>query len=364
MKKIALISDIHIGHPANPPDKYFTQLNEIFFKPMEDFKPDIIFDLGDTTHTKLFLHSDDASLFLLYGQKIKSLAKDVLIVFGTYSHLFECYKAYNHLIDEHFRIIYRAENLLFSDLNLLILPEEYDKNDSYYEKFFNLNNKYDFILGHGMFAHIGYYIKDLTNIIQSKHAKVWNYKQFENLFYGGCYFGHIHQNSEYHDIIYPGSFSRTCFGEEQDKGYYILEYDEIKKKIIKKEFIKNYLAPTYKDIYIKELPTTNLDDLLKTLRKHSEENYKIRIIINENITDEVLNNIIAFSKNHNNTSILKKMPKNLTEKEEKEKEKRETINSEIEKYKDKDFFAITKEIAKEKYNMDFSIDEINNILNN
>ena len=331
MKKIAIISDIHIGHSGNPPDKYFEQLNEIFFKPMKDFKPDFIFDLGDTTHTKLFLHSDDAALFLEYGKRIKSLSKSVLIVFGTYSHVFECYKAYSHLIDSNFRIIYKAENLLFNDLNLLILPEEYDKNDKYYEKFFKNIIKYDFVLGHGIFSHIGYYIKDLSNIIQSKHAKVWNYKDFESISYGGCYFGHVHQHSDFHNIIYPGSFSRTSFGDEKVKGYYIIEYDEELKKIVKKEFIINNLAPNYKDIYIDDLPLNNINNLMKSLRKHSEENFKIRIIVNKNIEDSILNNLIAFTRNHSNSSIIKKIPRILSEKDEKEKEKREMINKEIKK---------------------------------
>lgn len=359
MVKIAMITDIHIG--AQETDKLYNQLKNCFYEPMKEYKPDIIFDLGDTTHTKLFIHSDDAALFLDYGATIKSLAKDVLIVFGTYSHVYESYKVYKHLIDEHFRIIYKAEDVDINKLNILVLPEEYDVGKDYYDKFFN--KKYDFIIGHAMFAHIGYYIKDLTNIIQSKHAKVWKWEEFTDKSYGGCYFGHIHSPSDYKGITYPGSFSRTCFGEEEPKGILLIEYDEIKKKIKKKEFIENTLAPKYKDIYVKDLPK-DLDSLNKHLRKESEENFKIRVIIDENIEESYLNNIMGFTKSHLNTSIIKKIPKILTEKEEKAKEKEAMILEKVNKYKNKDFYEITKTIAKEQYFIDFTNEEINEILNN
>ena len=361
MKKIALITDIHIG--SQDTDILYNQLKTCFYEPLKDFSPDLIMDLGDTTHTKLFIHSDDAALFLDYGHRIKELSKYVLIVFGTYSHVYESYKVYKHLIDKDFRVIQKADIINLADLEILVLPEEYDVSKDYYDKFLNNNKIYDFIVGHAMFTHVGYYIKDLTNIIQSKHAKVWNYKELQNKSYAGNYFGHIHAPSEYKGITYIGSFSRTCFGEDDPKGFYIIEYNEIKKKIIKKEFIENTLAPKYKDIFIKDLPS-DLEKLMKYLRKESEENFKVRVIIDENIDESIINNIIGFTKTHNNTSIIKKMPKILTEKEEKAKEKEALIIEKINKYKNKDFYEITKQMAKEKYNIDFTNEEINEIVNN
>lgn len=361
MKRIALITDIHIG--SMDTDSLYNQLKTCFYEPVEEFKPDLIMDLGDTTHTKLFVHSDDAALFLDYGHRIKSLAKNVLIVFGTYSHVYESYKLYQHLIDENFRVINKASIINMTDLEILVLPEEYDVPKDYYDKFLKNDNKYDFIIGHAMFTHIGYYLKDLSNIIQSKHAKVWNWKELENKSYGGNYFGHIHSPSNYKNITYIGSFSRTCFGEEDSKGIYLIEYDEIKKEIKKKEFIENTLAPSYKSIYVKDLPK-DLESLMNFLRKESEENFKLRIIINEDIDDSYLNNIIGFTKNHLNTSIIKKMPKILSEHEEKIKEKETSIMEKVNKYKDKDFYEITKTMLNERYNLQITNEEINEILNN
>lgn len=361
MIRISTIGDIHVG--SHNTESLYNQLEKEFFNVMKDFKPDLLVNLGDITDHKLLMNSLDAELFLDIGYKMKEYSKQVFVVSGTLSHDQFQTRLYKHLLSETFRIFYKAEIAYLDNLSFLILPEEYDLKENYYDRFFDNTQKYDFVFGHGMFSHVGSYARNLSNIIQSKHAKVWNWKEFENKVYGSVIFGHIHIGSEYKNIIYPSSFSRDSFGEEDPKGFYIFEYDEIQRKIIKKEFIENKIAPKYKDIKISKIPEiSDINDFLKYLRNESENNYKVRIVIDKDISDEYYNNILAFIKNFNNTTMIKKIPKQLTEKDIKQKEKIEEINSTLLKFRDKNFYEITQILLKEKYNKDITVEEINQIL--
>lgn len=364
--KIAVITDIHIG--SQDTDNLYKQLKESFFEYVKDYKPDLIVNCGDTTDHKILINSLDAELLMDLGKMMKEAAKDVVIVHGTLSHDMLVYKAaYKHLIDSHFQIFYKASIAHVDKLNLLILPEEYDLKNGYYDQFFNNKITYDFVFGHGMFSHVGAYAKKLLSLNYStKHARVWDWKEFQNNVYGNVVFGHIHTGSEYKNIIYPGSFSRSSFGEEEPKGFYIFEYDENKHVVIKKEFIENKLAPKYKDVFSEDLQNLEIDDLMKTLRKYSEENFKIRIVINTQVSESFIQNINAFVKNVNNANIIKKIPKDILylESSQKEKEKIDVINEKLEKFKNKDFYEITKMLSFENFGVEFTNDEINSILNN
>lgn len=359
MIRLATIGDIHVG--ACNSESLSDQLENEFFKYMRDFKPDYLINLGDITDHKLLLNSLDAELFLEIGYKMKEVSKEVIIVNGTLSHEQFQTRLYKRLIDQRFRIIYRAEVLHFNHLEFLILPEEYDLKNDYYKDFLNPKNKYDFVFGHGMFSHVGNYARNLSSIIQTKHARVWDWKDFQNNVYGFVVFGHIHIGSIYKNIIYPSSFSRDSFGEEEPKGFYIFEYDEIKKKVIKKEFIENKLAPKYKDIKVSDLPT-DIESLFEVLREFDENSFKLRIVIDIPIDDSLNNNLQAFAKNRPQVSIIRKIPKHLTKTEELEKEKSERIHEKLNRFKGLDFFEITKMLAKEQ-DLNISTEEINQMLN-
>ena len=362
MVKIATIGDIHIG--TQDTNFLYKQLKNIFFDYMDDFKPDLIVNLGDTTDHKILMNSSDAELLMDIGKMMKDAAKDVIVIHGTLSHDMIVYKsAYKHLLDNHFRIFYKAEKCYLNNLSLLILPEEYDLKDDYYDKFLEKDIMYDFVFGHGLFSHAGFYAKKMLNG-NNKHAKVWDWKDFDKKVYGNVVFGHIHIGSEYKNIIYPSSFSRNSFGEEEPKGFYIFEYDDKKRKVVKKEFIENTLAPKYKDIFVKDLIGLNVEDLLKKLRYESENNFKIRIVIDEDIDETLKQNILAFIKNSDNTSLIKKYIKNKQSDVPKEvQEQYDLIDKELAEYKNKDFYEITKLYALKNFGVEYTNEEINSIIN-
>lgn len=367
MKRIVCVGDIHIG--SQKTEELSKQLENVLYPFLKDYNPDLLVNLGDTSHYKLMLNSNDSVLYIDLGYKLKELSKNVLIVGGTLSHDMAQFRIYNNLIDKNFRVIYRADNILLSDLNILVLPEEYDLPLDYYDNFFKKNMKYDFAFGHGMFDFVSFIPKKLLNIVNSKHARIWKVTEFDKILYGLCVFGHIHIKSKKSNIIYPGSFSRFCFGEDEDKGFLAIEYDEKKRKVIKKEFIKNNLAPSYKDIFTSDLIklTKNTEEMLKYLREIAENNFKFRVVINTpNLDEGIRNNIDGFVKQTNNGSIIKKLPKEcqiLESNDIKKIEKQKIINEKIEKFSNLDFYELTKLYAKEEMKRNIDNDFIDKCLN-
>ena len=102
--------------------------------------------------------------------------------------------------------------------------------------------------------------------------------------------------------------------------------------------------------------------LLKALRKYSEDNDYIRIIIDKPISEEHYNNILSFVKNHENTSVVNKLPKRLAIVDESEEEKASIYYERLKKYKGMDFIEITKNVAKDLYGEEFTTEEINNAI--
>lgn len=367
LKRIVCIGDIHIG--SQKTEMLSEQFDKILYPFLKDYKPDLLVNLGDTSHYKLMLNSNDSVLYIDLGYKFKELAKNVLIIGGTLSHDMAQFRIYNNLIDNNFRVIYQADNILLSELNLLVLPEEYDLPNNYYDNFFNKDKKYDFVFGHGMFDFVSFIPKKLLNIINSKHARIWKVEEFKDIIYGLCVFGHIHIGSSKGNVIYPGSFSRFSFGEDEPKGFLAIEYDEKKKKVIKKEFIENTLAPSYKDVFTDDLLKFSNDTtkMLNYLREMSENNFKFRVVINTpNLDEGIRNNIDGMIKQTANGTLIKKLPKEyqiLETNDIKRAEKYKTINEKVEKFSNLDFYELTKMYAKEELKRDIDNDFIDNCLN-
>ena len=144
-----------------------------------------------------------------------------------------------------------TEEELLPGLNVLYIPEEQvlDKSE-YYSEYFNNIDKYDYIFGHGIVREV---MKELCvhidKVKENKKRKkppVFNSVELSKICKGQIYFGHYHMNQEYDNKIFSiSSFSRWRFGEEERKGYYMLECNPSKEKY-KQLFIENTIADSYK----------------------------------------------------------------------------------------------------------------------
>jgi hypothetical protein len=151
-------------------------------------------------------------------------------------------------------IRYCEEEDLFPDCKVLYIPEEhlYNKGE-YYEKFLSEPKKYDYIFGHGVIREVmkeAAIISDNSNSNRKK-VPVFSTGELTYACKGQVYYGHYHIHTNINDtVFYVGSFNRWCFGEEEPKGFYIIEknideYDEVDYDF---DFIENDLAEVYKTI--------------------------------------------------------------------------------------------------------------------
>jgi DNA repair exonuclease SbcCD nuclease subunit len=354
--KIALIADIHLG--AIDIEIYQNELNW-FINWVKENEIDCVVILGDLFDRKIPMTSKDSSFSHIFLNNLKNLGITVIIEQGTLSHDLNQLDNFAYLEDSRFRI-YRTtkiDNVLGMDI--LHIPEEYeDDKDSYYNKYLNI--KVDHAWGHGQFDFAGFWA---SKSIIRKNKIIWSVSDFKNV-KGLVDFGHVHIRMEKGICGYPGSFSRFQFGEEDPKGFYYRKYDIINHKVIEKKFIENKEASLYKTINFRDLPEKDIEFLAKM----SQKCHKIRVIIDSDITQSRFEVLKGYTP-VNPKIIVEKRIKGFSLKEHEEStkesdERKKERNIMLERYKDMDIFSLTKTLAKEKYNVDITNDDINKVFTN
>lgn len=352
---IAGIADIHFG--AHEPKLLWKQL-EWLVNYLKELKPDIVVILGDLFDKKLMLNSENVIYANKFIQCLIDLKGTVVIEHGTLSHDFYQTDTYSHLLSNKFRMYKTVtyDNIL--GLKVLHIPEEYESDKNEYYKDY-LNKDIDFVWGHGQFDFAGFWAK---REVGKKNKIIFTVDDFKNV--KGCVdFGHVHIHMEKGNCGYPGSFSRSSFGEEDPKGFYIRKYDLSKRKLIVKEFVKNPLAPVYKTIYYKDIDPKN--DIGESIKKHLSKCYKLRLIIDSDIDEKIFNDIKAIEFS-NPSLVIDKRIKGFsleeTLKETKEvEERRSKRQSILSKYEGMDLISLTQSIAKEKFDVNITSEDINRV---
>ena len=263
--KGALIADIHFG--ALPIDELYDEL-QIFLNYIDEKPIDFIIILGDWFDRKLNMNSRDAKFSTIAFERICQIAMNnnikVRMIQGTESHdnnqleILEIL-AKNKQID--FKVFYEVgEEELFPNFNVLYIPEEYIT--SFDEKYGEYVNKtYDMIFGHGVIQEVKFaaYLQQTEKTM--KKAPIFKSNMLTNMCLGPIFFGHVHTRDVFHDrVYYVGSYSRWVFGEEDDKGFYVVKYDADNKEYDTK-FIINDKAKKYDtlEIYDKDTGFYKLD---------------------------------------------------------------------------------------------------------
>lgn len=242
-RRILLFADLHIGSIKNIPYVYNTITN-IFDKEIQLRKIDAVIFLGDYFHQLFKCNSEYIRLAINIMSYLMLLCRrkniKVRMIYGTESHDSDQYGIFSFFekcSDFDFKVITtaQAENLFFN-CKVLYLPEEYvyDKNE-YYGKL--LKDRYDYIFGHGV-------IQEGMPMFKSPITKEKGVPVFKSAELGRiskvCVFGHQHIYTDMGDnVYYLGSLFRNSFGEDQAKGYGIIEDDQL-------TFIENTDVYTYK----------------------------------------------------------------------------------------------------------------------
>ena len=371
--KGVMIADIHFG--ALPVERLYNEL-EIFLDFIEKKSLDFIVILGDWFDKKINLNSKDAKYSTVFFERICQICIDndikLRIIQGTESHdnsqleVLEIL-AKNKPVD--FKVFYEVEEEeLFPDFNVLYVPEEYINSiDEKYGKY--MNKKYDMIFGHGMIQEVKFAALIQSSETTMKKAPIFKSKMLCDMCYGPIFFGHIHTKGIFNDrLYYVGSYSRWKFGEEEDKGFYYVKYENDTKEFEAK-FIVNDKAMKYDtiEIYEKEsgfykLNTENQIKYIQNLIQSFEYDFlRLQFYIpqgyeNENLLINMVNE--SFGK-YKNLKLDFKVNSKIKSKREVE----EKINLLLDKYgfifdnKIDTYTKINKFIL-EKYNKDISVEKI------
>ena len=280
MSKILFLNDLHIGsHKDNKQLK--KELKEIVFKTIKKSKPKLVVMGGDLFHKKLSKNSDESFLsdwFITMLVKICIKRKIYLrIIKGTISHDYNQLNSYENLQDSDgiFRLIRSVEVEILFKRKILFIPEEYPIDwKEYYSEY--LDNKYDFIFGHGTFDFASWKQQQILSETPIQSAPVFDSEVFSPLA-KLIVFGHIHIFMKKKNIIHSASFSRNSYGEEKDKGMILITYFEKTKKVKYKRII-NHLAPTFKTVNLKNKEFTSPEKIIDYINKKKEIYDNVRII--------------------------------------------------------------------------------------
>lgn len=383
------LADIHFG--GLNADSLYNQLKEGVMKTIKELPIlDYIIINGDLTDMKLSMNSPHAKRLLQFIHEIKELVLEkkecstkIRIIKGTDSHDNQQLELLHSILQgSDYKIITTVESeYLFDDFHVLYIPEEYMSDmEEYYKDYLdfseNAEAKYDMICGHGMVNEVAFIAKTQESEITMPKAPIFNTKVLLRNCRGPIFFGHIHTRQTIRErFYYIGSYTRWAFGEEDEKGFYIVSHTP-ETSNYKIEFKKNKLAMEYVTVeidvnnsifkknnsivdqvsYLQEIVTGLCKDFIR-LKINIPEDYEESQLFTNTVS-------IVFNKYKN---VKLKIINNT--KLRKEKQIEDTVNILLDKYS----FLFEKNISheekickfiKEKFNMNIPLDRIREYLYN
>jgi DNA repair exonuclease SbcCD nuclease subunit len=308
-----------------------------------------------------------SSFFLQLYELLVKNEKYLLYVNGTISHDNNQIYVFQEYLNNYFRIysnltidtLFMLEN--DESLNFLFIPEEYPKDkDIYFELIKEECEKYVPVMafGHGTFDFTSFESQKIMSEKQLNTAPIFDSEFMSSLVSGQILFGHIHSPLEWKNkIIYANSFSRNCFGEEEDKGFLIF-YIDIENKTTETKRVINIYAPEYKTIDLSdyEFEKMPVEEKIKFIKKQKEIYPNLRIIDTKNVSSvdsQILQSAFKFDNNIKIESNYKRVKKEVSEEDEK---------FDFVLKRSLPFPEIVQKFIKISYNKDLSLKEIEEIL--
>ncbi len=320
--RILIFADIHIGSIKDTTYVY-NVITDIIEKEIIFKKTDVVVIAGDYFH-KILKGNDEyiTCAINVMTYLVRACAREktkIRIVYGTESHEMNQYRILNPhtmLVDIDMKVIHTVTEEIIGDKSFLFIPEEYieDKHD-FYKEYLYSGKHYDYIFGHGVILEGMPMINPISSD-KNKEKHVASFKSGELASASDiCIFGHFHCHTDMGDnVYYLGSLFRDSFGEEEPKGYGIIE----DKKFT---FIENKDAYVFKTYDLGEMSNSiqyfNKEELIKTVNQIKEENkeifsgdktgkIRIKITLPENVETEVKEILHDILFSEKNVSLLMK----------------------------------------------------------
>lgn len=289
---IVTIGDIHFG--AMDSKILLKELREEFLDRLKQMPIiDMIVITGDTYDHKLSLNSNHTKACFSFMRELCDIAvaknAAVRVIKGTLSHdndQLDNLHMFSDMCD--FKIINALEGEFFRGSNILYMPEEYlDDDESYYDEW--VNTTWDLIFGHGMIKEAAFIAHKQESAITMKKAIILKTEKMLDVCKGIILFGHIHTAGKYKKrFYYGGSFSRWCFGEEEDKGFNIVYYNPEHPEKVKVEFMVNKQARIFDTVTL-DIRSSDIERVCETIKNAIDMTHydKKRVIVN--LSEEISN---------------------------------------------------------------------------
>lgn len=266
---LAVLGDVHLGHPNTPTDWILKNLKRIFPDNAETAELDFIIIEGDLFDRLLYLNNSFLGEIQFWVIRLLVLCKKhdiaLRILEGTPGHDMKQSELFVSLNDA-YQIgcdVRWVEKLSFekherTGTTFLYLPDEYGPPDVCYEDAVrclkeNGVSQVDFVVMHGQFD---YQLPPHVN--EKAHTStLWQPLAKYNVFVG-----HVHQHSQNGNIIAAGSFDRLVHGDESAKGHVRVTVSPTEHSI---RFIENRNAKRYDTIDCRNLP---VEAAVERIRAH------------------------------------------------------------------------------------------------
>ena len=314
----AHIADIHMG--ATVPKLQFDILKEQFIDYLEQLPIlDIISIDGDIFDHKFMANSNAVMYACEFIELLIGICRKknttLIIIAGTALHDADQLKLFYHYREQaDIRIVEQAQFEFIKGKNVLIIPELYNMGSDYYNKFLRNGSYYDACYMHGTFKG-SIYGKDIADL-NSDREPVFSIEDFAYC-KGPIISGHVHTSGCFNKhFYYCGSPYRWKFGEEEDKGFFILLHNiKTMKYCMHFEPITSFRYDTINLDYMLQSDPQKIIEEIRARREQGIEYIRVQFTKNNENTLAVVrsyfrnNPNVRIDANFKNDSVIKETSK-------------------------------------------------------
>jgi len=263
--RIAFLTDVHMGHPKVPANIAHDNLKRYLYPHLENI--DVLLLGGDFFDDVLTLDIGAGYHATLIIDELCTMAKQrnflIRVLRGTWSHDRHQNKFFLRTsldgpsAKERIKVFdtLSIETLEQYGVSIMYIPSElgYDVMAEIPETLAARGlDRVDIIAHHGYFRHL---LPNGMDRIPSNTLEASAIKRFAALVVNG----HIHSPSVVNNVVNGGSFERCCHGEEENKGFFLIDYDPVQRSS-KLEFVVNEGALTFTTLDLRQHGTEEAID--------------------------------------------------------------------------------------------------------
>ena len=304
------IADLHLGVNRLTPEYQYNILKEQFVNKLYNLRFAILSIDGDLFDHKVMNNNKVVLYASLLIDELVNICKEknatMVLIHGTESHDAKQLKMFYHYLNDKdldLRIVEDVKFEYIKGAKILCIPELYGKGEDYYNYFLKGCGVYDSVFMHGEFKGAIYNNRQELGL-NSPTAPVFDMDDF-CLCRGPIISGHVHvANCFKKHFYYTGSPMRWQFGEEQEKGFYIVLHNlDTQQYYIEMEPIFSYRFDT---INLEEELMKDPKEVIDYINKIKENGIDfIRVKFGSPTLQDAINNVKIIKQYFRNNDTVK-----------------------------------------------------------